>query len=169
MNTAALVLSIVAVVVSVVVSLRQITLARHSNALPVVIDLFREHRSDHLTTARAFVYRELPAYDLSQGLDALPEEKQRLVRDLAWFYDNLGALVAHNLVDVEPVSGYLGGSVILIWEKMEPLVRGERVKRDPANQDPIRWQVYFENLYHLVKETPPSKARSGEKLWRLTQ
>ncbi|NEA58070.1 hypothetical protein G3I60_28910 [Streptomyces sp. SID13666] len=169
MNVAALALSIMAVFVSVVVSFRQITLARHSNTLPVVIDLFREHRSDYLTNARSFVYRELSTYDLSQGLAALTEEKQRIVRDLAWFYDNLGALVTHNVVDIEPVSGYLGGSVILIWEKMEPLIRGERIQRNPSTQDPIRWQVYFENLYLLVRETPPQKARSDEKLWRLPE
>ncbi|MCZ4124869.1 MULTISPECIES: DUF4760 domain-containing protein [Streptomyces] len=167
MNVVALALSITAVVVSVLVSLRQLTLARHSNTLPVVIGLFSEHRDDNLTEARAFVYRELDTFDLSQGLDALPPDKQKLVRDLAWFYDNVGALVTHNVVDVEPVSGYLGGSVILIWEKMEPLIRAERARRSPSLQDPIRWQVYFENLYHLVRETSPSEARSREKRWRL--
>ncbi|MCX4976245.1 hypothetical protein [Streptomyces sp. NBC_00620] len=169
MNIAALVLSITAVVVSVLVSIRQLTLARHSNTLPVVIDLFREHRGDDLTDARAFVYRELDTFDLSQGLSGLPEDKQNLVRDLAWFYDNVGALVTHSVVDVEPVSGYLGGSVILMWEKMEPLIQAERARRNPSLENSQRWQVYFENLYHLVRETPPTKARSSAKRWRLPE
>ena len=168
MNVAALVLSITAVVVSVLVSVRQLTLARHSNTLPVLIDLFREHRSDNLTKARVFVFNDLETFDLSQGLGCLPEDEQTLVRDLAWFYDNVGALVTHNVVDLEPVSGYLGGSVILIWEKMEPLIQAERARRNLSAHDPQRWQVYFENLYLLVRETPPTKARASAKRWLLT-
>jgi hypothetical protein len=168
MNIAALVLSILAVSISVLVSYRQLTLARHSNTLPVLVDFFRDHRSDRLAEAREFIFNDLSNYDLSQGLAALPADKQQLVRELAWFYDNLGALVAHNVVDVAPVSGYLGVSVILTWEKLEPLVQAERTKRTPSGVDPNRWQAYFENLYRLIRETPPPQARAAQARWRLS-
>lgn len=168
MNIVALVLSIVAVLVSVLFSYRRETLARHSNTLPVLVNFFSDHRSDRLAEAREFVYKDLSQYDLSQGLAALPEDKQRLVRELAWFYDNLGAMVAHNVVEVGPVSGYLGVSVILSWEKLEPLVQAERAARTPSGIDPERWQAYFENLYHLVRETPPPQARAAQARWRLS-
>ena len=103
MALAAVIISIVAVATSVIFGWRTLTLARHSNAMPVLIDLFREHRSKQLADARQFVYFDLSKCDLSLGLDGLPEDKKALVRDLGWFYDNLGALVAHGVIDIAPV------------------------------------------------------------------
>lgn len=164
----AVVVSVVALGVSGFASLRQLRLTEHANTLPVLVDLFREHRSVHLARARQVVYEQLPACDLSAGMEGLPESERDLVRELAWFYDNLGALVAHGVVDIEPVSGYLGGSVVSVWERMEPLVQAERAKRARNDlPDPNRWQEYFENLYHLVRETPPEQARAQTHLWRL--
>ncbi|TVZ75664.1 hypothetical protein [Streptomyces sp. BK340] len=169
MEIAALVVSLVAFGVSGAVSWRQLRLSEQANTLPVVVDLFREHRSVRLARARTFVHEELPACDLSLGLAGLPDEGQDLVRELAWYYDNLGALVTHGVVEIEPVSGYLGGSVISVWEHLEPLVAVERARRaQNALPDPTRWQEYFENLYHLVRETPAEQARAETPLWRLS-
>ncbi|MGW8971941.1 DUF4760 domain-containing protein [Streptomyces platensis] len=168
MEIAALAVSVVALVVSGAAALRQLRLAQHANALPVLVDLFREHRSVRLARARHFVHQQLPDCDLSAGLAGLPEDEGDLVRELAWYYDNLGALVAHGVVDIEPISGYLGGSVISVWESMEPLVEAERAKRASKGMpDPNRWQEYFENLYHLVCELPAPRARAQTELWRL--
>src|SRR5579875_2508274 len=103
MALAAVLISIVAVAASVLLGWRTLTLTRHSNAMPVLIDLFREHRSKRLADARQFVYFDLSKYEPSAGLEGLPEDKRAIVRDLAWFYDNLGALVAHGIVDIAPV------------------------------------------------------------------
>lgn len=169
MEIAAVVVSLAALAVSSFASLRQLRLAEHANTMPVLVDLFREHRSVQLARARQVVYEQLPACDLSAGLEGLPESERHLVRELAWFYDNLGALVAHGVVDIEPVSGYLGGSVISVWERMAPLVQAERAKRAANNlPDPNRWQEYFENLYHLVREIPPEQARARTRLWRVS-
>jgi hypothetical protein len=64
------------------------------------------------------------------------------------------------------VSGYLGGSIVPIWETMLPLVEAERARRT-VYYDPRRWQAYFENLYLLVKELPPGPARARQRLWRI--
>src|SRR5690242_15577140 len=117
MALAALIISIVAAATSILLGWRALTLSRHSNTMPVLIDLFREHRSPQLAEARQFVFSELPNYDLSRGLDGLPEDRKAYVRDLAWFYDNLGTLVAHGVIDIAPVSGYLGQSVLVYWER----------------------------------------------------
>lgn len=56
MEVFALVVSFLALLVSVATSFRQLRLARHANAVPVLVDLFREHRSERLAQAREFVY-----------------------------------------------------------------------------------------------------------------
>jgi hypothetical protein len=78
--------------------------------------MFQEHRSPELAAVRHYIAHVMPSdldgKDLTQGLEALPEAMREPVRRLAWFYDNLGALVTHGVVDVAPVSGYLGPSVV---------------------------------------------------------
>ncbi|MER7804843.1 hypothetical protein ABTX71_31400 [Streptomyces parvulus] len=151
---------------TVLVSLRQLALARHANTLPAVVGLFQEHRGADLARARHIVVSELNGRDLSGGLDAVPEEQRQLVLDLCWFYDNIGALVAHGVVPLAPVSGYLGGSVIETWKIIRPMALAERTKRRQLGfRDPERWQAYYENLYRLVLEAPPEKARTAAAKW----
>ncbi|MFF0366949.1 hypothetical protein [Micromonospora sp. NPDC005087] len=168
MEQAALAISIIAVALSGLIGWRALTLARHANAVPTLVDLFAEHRGAHLSRARRFVYRELSSFDLTKGLDGLPDEAREMVRELGCFYDNLGALVAHGIVDVHAVSGYLGGSIVPVWEAMLPLVEAERATRT-VHYDRERWQAYFQNLYLLVKEQPPGDARMHQSLWRLSR
>jgi hypothetical protein len=163
---AAVVVAGLSLVTTVFLGWRALRLARHSNTMPVLIDLFREHRSERLAEARKFIHNDLGECDASRGLDGLPERGQDLLRDLGWFYDNLGALVAHGVVDLDAVSGYLGGSVVASWNAVRAVVLAERAKRQGFD-DPDRWQIYFENLYELVQQLPPERARSSQKLWRL--
>lgn len=160
MQLAAFVLSLVALTASLVASRRQMRLSRHLNSISVLVDLFREHRSDRLARARKFVFAELSTFNLHEGLSGLPESERDLVRDLAWFYDNLGALVLHDIVDIEPIAGYLGGSIIDSWEKMAPIVDAERrIRMAGGSSDPGRWQEYFQYLYNLVCIGTPQSAR----------
>ena len=137
--------------------------------MPVLVDLFREHRSETLAKTREFV-RALytDQLDADQGLASLPADRQVPARELMWFYDNLGALVAHDIIDLGPIAGYLGGSVVGCWAKLTPLVRGEREqRRRGGSTDPYRWQEYFENLDALVCEHGSEQARRDLRLWRL--
>lgn len=165
MSVAALIVSFMALALSGWSSFRQLRLARHANSLSTLVELFKEHRSRELADARHFVCSRLPSMDVSKGLAALDEKDQQLVRTLGWYYDNLGVLVAHGVVPIDPVAGYLGGSVIECWQRMKPLVQAERAKREQMS-DPTRWQEYFENLYLLVEKDGPAKARSSAPLWR---
>ncbi|MET9894453.1 hypothetical protein ABZZ47_30405 [Streptomyces sp. NPDC006465] len=166
MDVAALIVSITALMATVVVSLRHLTLARHANTLPAVVGLFQEHRGAELARARHIVVNELADRDLSEGLGAVPEEHRQLVLDLCWFYDNIGALVAHGVVPLAPVSGYLGGSVVETWKIVRPMALAEREKRRRLGfRDPERWQAYYENLYRLVLMAPPEEARTDAAEW----
>jgi hypothetical protein len=167
MAIASLVVSVVALMLAGVASELQRRASRRANNLPVLIELFREHRDPRLARARELVYRELRQADLSAGLNSIadPDERQQVL-DLCWFYDNLGALVAHGVIDLDPVSGYLGGSVMEIWDIVQPMVLAERSRRS-SFRDPSRWQEYFENLYHLVTKRSPATARAASPSWAL--
>jgi hypothetical protein len=86
----ALILSTIALAVSLAAALRQLRLAKQANSLPVLVDLFREHRGSQLSEARNWVYGHLGDFDLSRGLEGLPPREQQPVRELSWYYDNLG-------------------------------------------------------------------------------
>ncbi len=157
-DVAALVISFLALAVSGYFAWQAVKLSRQANASRVLIDLFTEHRSERLAKARHFVHNELRPYDPRDGLDALPPDKRALVQDLAWYYDNLGVLVHHKVVDIKPISGYLGGSVLDVWPKLKPFIDAEREKRRVAGTaHPGRWQIYFEILHQRVQKQPPEK------------
>ena len=167
-----MVLSLVAILVALFASRHRQRSGRRANAMPVVsLDSFREHRGVRFSDARTCVFARLPQHDPSDGLDALPREDKELVRGLAWFHDNLGALVAHNVVDPKPVSACLKGLVISAVtsarEHIEPFVAVERAKRADSS-DRERPQVRFGNLYLPVEESPPRRSRSAEKPRRVS-
>jgi hypothetical protein len=171
MTVTALAISAFALAISVIVAVaawRQIGLARHANALPVLIDLFHEHRGEELADARHVVYQlKSRTLDVSKGFDGIPEEKGRkLAKKLAWFYDNVGALVTYGTIDIEPVSGYMGGAVLDCWYVLAPFIAVERAKRASAS-DPASYQQHFENLVALIEETQPHWARVSQPNWLL--
>lgn len=166
MALASLVISVIALVAAVTTAGFQLRTARQSNALHVLVDLFAEHRSDRLAEARTFVHEELHNHDVTNGLAGIPKPQRELVRHLAWYYDNLGVLVTHGHIDVEPVSGYMGSAIIAVWREMEPLIVAERGLRSTST-DPRRWQLYFENLVRLIEECPPERARRKQWNWKL--
>lgn len=170
MAEASLVVSIAAAIGAVgafLATRRQAVFTRHANSIPMLVELFADHRGRRLARARQIVNNELRGQDLSGGLASITDKcKQDLVLELAWYYDNLGALVAHDIVDIDPVSGYLGGSVVTCWEVLKPLVMAEREARS-GYEDPGRWQIYFENLARLVAERPPDHARRKAPRWEI--
>lgn len=170
-DVAALVVAVASLVTSSGAAFLALRVARHANSNPVLIDLFTEHRSPELAAARVWVHAHMNEFPqcLDLGLDGLPADVRDAVRDLAWFYDNLGVLVHHGVVDIEPVSGYLGGSVLDLWPKYSKLVAGERARRERAgSEDPRRWQFYFESLYEAVRACPPETARKTATQRRLS-
>jgi hypothetical protein len=160
LEIAGLLVAVVALLVSLAGSQGQLRLARHANVVPVLVDVFREHRTQTLADARRFVYTEISNHDLSLGLQGLPEDKRESVRQLMWYYDNLGTMVAHQIIDLPPVAGYLGGNVVDMWKALRPMVEAERDIRTAAS-DPTRWQWYFEYLASEVSALPPDSARAS--------
>ena len=164
-GVAAVVVGVVTTWISLQYGAAQAKAAHDANQIPAFVDLFREHRSDRLADARTFVASVLQNYKVGErGLAALPRSRRGQVRDLLWFYDNVGALVAHGIVDCAPVSAYLGGSALLIWEKAKPLIEAERRSRESQGAS-AEWQLYFENLVALVEQTSPRYSRAIQPMF----
>jgi hypothetical protein len=77
---------------------------------------------------------------------------------LFYFYDGIGALLRHKLIDIHLVDDLLGNSTRQLWEKVEPALREARVR----SNDP-RLYEHFEFLYHEM-----TNARVGRAHRRVT-
>jgi hypothetical protein len=126
-----------------------------SNAQPLAIDLlreFREHSAD-----RRCLYRELPAYPSNDGFESIddPELPQLAVSTSHW-YDNVGALVAHKMVDPTYIAGFLGQSELDMWNLLERFILAER--RTKPHGD---YGDYFEFLVRvrLLSDLNPAELR----------
>jgi hypothetical protein len=155
---AALVVSIITVVISVVslavsggLVLRQTRIARDGYALPVVLDVFARFRTEEFFTSYQYVlHRFRDEVPEPVALTGLPPDARAHVRVVAGLYDDLGQLVAHRIVREELVIGARGDSVLRVWDIVAPYVYEDRRVRG-VNQ----W-VYLEDLAARAARTPAS-------------
>ena len=153
-STMALGFSVVAIIVSAVLTIRQLRLMQHSNLLPVIIDIFRESRAPE--------FREHLAYIETRLRDQHPPEKTSLsdmsepaithVRAVANFFGGVGILLANGVIDDVLATQLYGSSVLQAWYTLAPYIRNERSRRNDENV-----YLYFENLAYMVSQNPPSK------------
>lgn len=151
----------------VAVAQRELKETRAANSVPVLIDLFTEHRGDHLAQAREFVFNELPNRSTPNGLKDLTLDERKFVRDLLFFYGNVGILVAHGVIDVDPVCAYLGGSVQTVWAKVEKQIIEPERSRRKQSPDITAWQAYFENLAILAARYTAEELENSAPHWVL--
>lgn len=79
---------------------------------------------------------------------------------LTHLVDNIGLLVAERLVPAELVAGYMGTSILDLWERLAPHIYADREVRRAEGADP-GYQFYFEHLAETMKKwIPLESARS---------
>jgi hypothetical protein len=134
MGTLALAVVTGSLAVATVVTAKQtrklVASTERGTAVAVVIGLFREFRT--MSPARYRLGPELAKFDADVPLRDLPESTRVDAFDLAHFLDNLGFLVESDFVKVELVQGFMGGSVVDLWEKLGPHIEAERRRREEA-------------------------------------
>jgi hypothetical protein len=161
LNVVSLGLSLIAIILSSVIAWRQAQLMRHANAFPILIDFFREFRSpefrEHQLYVRTRLADELPAI----GIYGLPEPVLAHVVPVVHYFDNLGALVAHRVVETKVALSILGESVERNWRLLAPFLHKEReIRKDDE------YGIFFEHLAELARATPGRRARSNLRLLR---
>ena len=129
----------------------QLQQAKKANDLPTAIGMFREFRGKR--EARRIALAELPP-----GVHPMKELRDDVI-ELIHLLDNIGMLVAEDLVSAELVAGYMGDSVIALWDKLGPSLEADRKRRrDEGESD--AFQMYFQYLARRMREVDPAKVRA---------
>ncbi|MEU9348998.1 hypothetical protein AB0D74_48155 [Streptomyces sp. NPDC048278] len=148
LNVLALVVSAGALATSLAVARRQLRLAHHSNLLPIVLDLFKETRTLEFSRSIEYIRDHLTAaHSAHGGYRMLPEEVKMHIRRVGLFYDDVGKLVAHGIVDEQLILGAYGNAIARVWTTLAPYVYAERERHRNLSM------VYFEDLAYRASQT----------------
>jgi hypothetical protein len=150
LNLATLAISLTALVISILLTLRQLRVASGGIHLPVVLDAFKETRSAAWFEAQEYVLTELAKeHEPDHGHRGLPEQARTHANTIGLFYDDLGKLVAHGMIDQSLVIGSYGTNIVRLWDALAPYVYTER------REHGLHFWIYFEDLATRTAATHP--------------
>ncbi|MER6514628.1 hypothetical protein ABT158_47995 [Nonomuraea sp. NPDC001636] len=159
-NVFALVLSVLALVVSSITALKQYAMMRHANEVPILVDLMQEFRTDEFQQSETYVIERLAAeHDPDLGCSRLPDEPRLAVNAVTAFFSGFGALVAMRMADdalVVPLIGYRANRA---WIALEPFIRRERELRGP--NDGVRYLLRGPGVSCTGTDTVGQRLRSA--------
>jgi hypothetical protein len=165
-DTAVVISASTAVVAAIALflSLRQIRLLTRQNLSPVVLEAFREARTDEWFEAFDWIRLDLAReHSPELGLSGLPEDARRRLRKVGFFYDNLGVLVASGVVPEDLVLGFFGPGMETGWHAIRPYFEVEGEARG------LRYLVFYEHLMVLHREKSVADRYRSMKLGRLDE
>lgn len=171
LSMGSLVVAALALVVSVIAARRQLVLAHRSNVLPVILQAFKESRTPEFSASVEYVLNRLQSeHPHDDGYQSLPPGPKSHVRRVGLFYDDVGKLVAHDVVEEALVLGAYGGNILATWQVLAPYVYSEAAKRGAAygvsarDAHPL---PYFEDLAARAHRTPRASVHTRLGLRRL--
>lgn len=150
LSLAALAVPLTALIISIPLALRQLRLISGGNHLPVVLEAFKETRSAAWFEAQEYVLTELAKeHESDCGHRGLPEQARTHANTIGLFYDDLGKLVAHGMIDQSLIIGAYGTNIVRLWDALAPYVYTER------RQHGLHFWIYFEDLATRTAATHP--------------
>ncbi|HEV8372957.1 MAG TPA: hypothetical protein VGR68_07120 [Actinomycetota bacterium] len=165
LNLAALAFSVLAIITSTTIALRQSRLMHHANLLPILTEIFDEFRASEFKQHMAYVtgelWRQHPPGAI--GFDDLSDSARRHAGTVTSYYNTVGILVANRIISDLLVASYMGRSILQAWRHLEPYIRSERRLRDDDS-----WNLFFENLAAVTAENPPSRIDARLRLKRMS-
>ncbi|MFG2823521.1 hypothetical protein ACGFX4_29360 [Kitasatospora sp. NPDC048365] len=161
-NIVSLTVSVLALLISGYLALRQLRSSQGANVLAMILDGFSESRDPAYSEAIEYVlYRLVDDYPRPISYLDLAEPHKSHVRRVGLFFDDLGKLVAHRVVDETLIIGSYGRSILRAWLILAPFIY---LERQAHQRTPMR---YFEDLAHRVSRTSPDAIYAELKLGRL--
>ncbi|MCZ2807590.1 hypothetical protein O2W18_20990 [Modestobacter sp. VKM Ac-2983] len=151
-DAAPIVISLIALAVSVLSSRRALRATRASHSLTVVTDVLdRLHEPQYADAVKKV--REggfLEGIDPDGGYDAMPGDKRALALWLTEYFDDLGKLVAYGVIDEDLVLGSYGNSIDRSWTTLRGFIYAQR------RFNGTQFNSYFEHLAQLARKRPPA-------------
>ncbi|MFG2941548.1 hypothetical protein [Streptomyces sp. NPDC048282] len=123
-----------------------------------MVELFRETRQPEFSHAIEYISSDLARdHSPESGYRSLPDEALRRIRLVGLFYDDVGKLVAHGVVDERLIIGSYGPNIVNMWDVLAPYFYRERELTTKA-------MVYFEDLAHRARTRPQARIHSELRL-----
>ena len=119
----------------------------------MLASLLREHSKPSFANSRHYIlHQELADSDPSLGLEGISIDHRPGIVELIGFYDLIGVMRAHKLIDRRIVDNYIGRTAISVYIQMKPYISTERNKRGGP------YMHYFEHWATCAEITlPPIK------------
>ncbi|MFI5838838.1 hypothetical protein ACIA8K_03870 [Catenuloplanes sp. NPDC051500] len=127
LGVAALLVSLLALLVSAIFAARQVTHMRNANYVPVMIDLLAQFRSVEFNDNYRFVCTRLPVeHEPTAGISGLPDDVRAKIYDVAYYYQLFAALTALGVLQDRQIIAVLRDRIVHVWYSIEPFVIVER-------------------------------------------
>ncbi|GAA1502444.1 hypothetical protein GCM10009677_37610 [Sphaerisporangium rubeum] len=157
----ALILSAAALVVSLVMAMKQVAIMRGSNQLPVLVELFQEFRSEDFQRAEAYVIERLAQEnDPAVGMTGLPEEARVAVNKVVGFFSGFAYFATRRMADESLVIPLLGYRANRAWQALDPFIRRERELRGDSD----RYACLYEHFVSRIRANMPLDTSFGLRL-----
>ena len=162
-NLVAVSLSVASLLVSALLVIRQITVARHANQVPVLVSLTEQFSTRDFYSAEKFILEELAQkHESSLGVGGLPEEIQLKVNKIIWSANMIGLLIVQEVLDEAVVVPLYGFRFRRLWQSLEPYIAVERQNRGDY------FSAFFEDLVCRIDANWPPAAAYRLRLRRLS-
>lgn len=159
---ASLVLGIVATVVSLLalgisslLSVRQAALMHRANQIPAIIQLLSEFRSHQMHENYEYVTKRLNSeHDPGLGISRLPESTRKVVLDVAYYLQIFAFLIGFEILEEAKVLAVLRNRIVDVWDSLAPYVSVER------EAGSVSILIMFEALAERAKQSQPCSSKS---------
>lgn len=155
-----LAISLAALAVATLTAISQHEASDKANAV-MTAELLREHTKPPFSRARYYIlHQKLVDSDPSKGMKGISDDQRPAVTELLGFYDLIGSLRAHKLVDRRIIDNLLGVAAKNAYAQMRPYISKERALQDQP------YMHYFEHWVTSTSFTPLTiKSNSTTKGW----
>jgi hypothetical protein len=129
LNVIAALASVAAVITSTFLAVQALRYSKNANHMPVIVELFKEHRSEDFVRKEQYVWREMPRQDPSRGFSRLPRKVRSYATDVALFYLMVSYLSEYGISDHELLALQVKYRLLKTWEVIKRHVEQERLLR----------------------------------------
>lgn len=165
LNVLAVVVAFIALTVSVIFAMRQITIMRQANQMPVFVDLIQEYRSQDFQQAEHYVmYKLAREHTSSDGVLSLPSEARHAATVVLSFFGTVGSLIAFGILKEDIAVSTLGSRADKLWTDLEPFIIKERQRLGDSD-----FAKFFEDFVYRIRTNWPPEEHYGILIHRLPQ